>query len=87
MSAPDVIVGWLQNDYGKLGRAGEAIAHSLVSSSAAGRVAYVEPFLARSGRGTARRAQRPRPARVLRQRHPADRRSTRSRGASSRWPS
>jgi glycosyltransferase involved in cell wall biosynthesis len=45
MSAPDVIVGWLQNDYGKLGRAGEAIAHSLVSSTAAGRVAYVEPFL------------------------------------------
>ncbi|HUA04684.1 MAG TPA: hypothetical protein VMB27_12320 [Solirubrobacteraceae bacterium] len=44
MSAPDVIVGWLQNDYGKLGRAGEAIAHSLVRSSAAGRVAYVEPF-------------------------------------------
>ena len=26
MSAPDVIVGWLQNDYGNLGRAGEAIA-------------------------------------------------------------
>jgi len=45
MSAPDVIVGWLQNDYGKLGRAGEAIAHSLVSSSVAGRVAYVEPFV------------------------------------------
>ncbi|MBV9605105.1 MAG: glycosyltransferase [Solirubrobacterales bacterium] len=45
MSAPDVIVGWLQNDYGKLGRAGEAIAHSLVRSTAAGRVAYVEPFV------------------------------------------
>ena len=49
MSAPDVIVGWLQNDYGQLGRAGEAIAHSLVSSPAAGRVAYVEPFLPAPG--------------------------------------
>ena len=49
MSAPDVIVAWLQNDYGKLGRAGEAIAHALVSSSAAGRVAYVEPFLPAPG--------------------------------------
>jgi len=49
MSVPDVIIGWLQNDYGKLGRAGEAIAHSLVRSSAAGRVAYVEPFLPASG--------------------------------------
>jgi Glycosyl transferases group 1 len=49
VSAPDVIVGWLQNDYGKLGRAGEAIAHSLVSSSAAGRVAYVEPFVPAPG--------------------------------------
>jgi Glycosyl transferases group 1 len=49
VSAPDVIVAWLQNDYGKLGRAGEAIAHSLVRSSAAGRVAYVEPFLPASG--------------------------------------
>ncbi len=47
--APDVIVGWLQNDYGKLGRAGEAIAHSLVRSSAAGRVAYVEPFVPGQG--------------------------------------
>lgn len=45
MSGPDVIVGWLQNDYGKLGRAGEAIAHSLVRSANAGRVAYVEPFV------------------------------------------
>jgi Glycosyl transferases group 1 len=49
MAAPDVIVAWLQNDYGKLGRAGDAIAHSLVSSSAAGRVAYVEPFLPAPG--------------------------------------
>jgi Glycosyl transferases group 1 len=49
VSAPDVIVAWLQNDYGKLGRAGEAIAHSLVRSSTAGRVAYVEPFLPAPG--------------------------------------
>lgn len=49
MSAPDVIVGWLQNDYGQLGRAGEAVAHALVHSSAAGRVAYVEPFRPGSG--------------------------------------
>jgi hypothetical protein len=49
MSVPDVIVAWLQNDYGKLGRAGDAIAHALVQSSAAGRVAYVEPFLSAPG--------------------------------------
>jgi hypothetical protein len=49
VSGPDVIVGWLQNDYGKLGRAGEAVAHALVRSEAAGRVAYVEPFLPAPG--------------------------------------
>lgn len=49
MSSPDVIVAWLQNDYGKLGRAGDAIAHSLVGSSAAGSVAYVEPFVPAPG--------------------------------------
>jgi hypothetical protein len=49
VSAPDVIVAWLQNDYGKLGRAGEAVAHSLVRSSSAGRVAYVEPFVPGAG--------------------------------------
>ncbi len=49
MSAPDVIVAWLQNDYGKLGRAGDAIAHALVQSPAAGGVAYVEPFLPAAG--------------------------------------
>jgi glycosyltransferase involved in cell wall biosynthesis len=49
VSVPDVIVGWLQNDYGKLGRAGEAIAHSLVRSGEAGRVAYVEPFVPAPG--------------------------------------
>ena len=49
MSVPDVIVAWLQNDYGKLGRAGDAIAHSLVACTAAGRVAYVEPFVPAPG--------------------------------------
>ena len=44
MSGPDVIVGWLQHDYGRLGRPAEAIAHALVCSEHAGRVAYVEPF-------------------------------------------
>lgn len=42
--APDVIVGWLQHDYGLLGRPAEAIAHALVRSDAARRVAYMEPF-------------------------------------------
>ena len=49
MSAPDVIVTWLQHDYGQLGRPSEAIAHALVRSSAAGRVAYLEPFHAGHG--------------------------------------
>jgi hypothetical protein len=44
MTAPDVIVTWLQHDYGQLGRAAEAIAHALVRSDLAGRVAYLEPF-------------------------------------------
>lgn len=44
MSAPDVIVGWLQHDYGRLGRPAEAIAHALARSEQVGRVAYVEPF-------------------------------------------
>jgi hypothetical protein len=42
--APDVIVSWLQHDYGRLGRPAEAVAHALVRSGSAGRVAYVEPF-------------------------------------------
>ncbi len=42
--APDVIVGWLQHDYGLLGRPAEAIAHALVRSDGARRVAYIEPF-------------------------------------------
>ena len=44
MSGPDVIVTWLQHDYGQLGRPSEAIARALSRSDAAGRVAYVEPF-------------------------------------------
>ena len=40
---PDVIVAWLQNDYGRLGRAGESVAHALQSSGLARQVAYVEP--------------------------------------------
>jgi len=42
-TAPDVIVAWLQNDYGRLGRAGESVAHALQSSGLARQVAYVEP--------------------------------------------
>jgi hypothetical protein len=49
VSPPDVIVGWLQNDYGQLGRAGEAIAHVLAETDLGGSVAYVEPFLGREG--------------------------------------
>jgi hypothetical protein len=48
-SAPDVIVGWLQHDYGQLGRPAEAIAHVLADGDLAGRVAYVEPFHPRDG--------------------------------------
>jgi Glycosyl transferases group 1 len=44
VSAPDVIVSWLQHDYGQLGRPSEAIAHALARSDAVGRVAYIEPF-------------------------------------------
>jgi hypothetical protein len=45
VTAPDVIVTWLQNDYGQLGRPAEAIAHALVDECLARRVAYVEPFV------------------------------------------
>jgi hypothetical protein len=45
VSAPDIIVGWLQNDYGQLGRPAEAIAHALVRSPRAGKVVYLEPFV------------------------------------------
>jgi Glycosyl transferases group 1 len=47
--APDIIVAWLQNDYGQLGRPAEAIAHALVDEQIARRVAYVEPFVAAPG--------------------------------------
>jgi hypothetical protein len=47
-----VIVTWLQNDYGRLGRAGESVAHALQSSGLAGQVAYVEPNEAGEGPAT-----------------------------------
>lgn len=49
MRPPDVIVAWLQNDYGQLGRPAEAIAHALVDEGLARRVAYVEPFVPGDG--------------------------------------
>lgn len=52
---PDVIVAWLQNDYGQLGRPAEAIAHALVDEGIARRVAYVEPFVAGPGEPTLER--------------------------------
>ncbi|HEV2999860.1 MAG TPA: hypothetical protein VGW75_03885 [Solirubrobacteraceae bacterium] len=52
---PDVIVSWLQNDYGQLGRPAEAIAHALVDEGIARRVAYVEPFVAGPGEPTLER--------------------------------
>ena len=55
MSAPDVIVGWLQNDFGRLGRPAEAVARSLVRTGAARRVAYVEPFVPAEGEPTLQR--------------------------------
>ena len=52
---PDVIVAWLQNDYGQLGRPAEAIAHALVDAGIARRVAYVEPFVPGEGEPTLER--------------------------------
>ncbi len=46
---PDVVVSWLQNDYGQLGRAAESVAHALQSSGLARQVAYVEPNVAGEG--------------------------------------
>jgi len=46
---PDVVVSWLQNDYGQLGRAAESVAHALQSSGLARQVAYVEPNVAGDG--------------------------------------
>jgi hypothetical protein len=40
---PDVIVSWLQPDYGQLGRASESLARALVASGQARTVAYIEP--------------------------------------------
>ena len=55
MVRPDVIVTWLQNDYGQLGRPAEAIAHALVDEGIARRVAYVEPYVAGEGEATLER--------------------------------
>jgi 2-polyprenyl-3-methyl-5-hydroxy-6-metoxy-1,4-benzoquinol methylase len=45
VTPPDVIVGWLQRDFGRLGRPGEAIARALSERPDLARsVAYVEPF-------------------------------------------
>ncbi len=52
---PDAIVAWLNNDYGTLGRPAEAIAHALVDHGLAGRVAYVEPYVAGDGEATLER--------------------------------
>jgi Glycosyl transferases group 1 len=57
MSAPDVIVAWLQNDYGQLGRPGEAIAHALVDEGLARKVAYVEPLRPAPGEPTVERSE------------------------------
>jgi len=43
MSQPEVIVTWLQNDYGQLGRAAESIAHAMVDGGLASKVVYCEP--------------------------------------------
>ncbi len=53
--SPDVIVAWLQNDYGQLGRPAEAIAHALVDEGIARRVAYVEPYVQGEGEPTLER--------------------------------
>ncbi|HET6873157.1 MAG TPA: hypothetical protein VFH70_00165 [Acidimicrobiales bacterium] len=49
VSAPDVIVTWLQNDYGQLGRPAESIAHALQDSGLARQVAYIEPRIPTDG--------------------------------------
>ncbi len=46
---PDVVITWLQNDYGQLGRPSEAVARALVDEGLARRVAYVEPSQPREG--------------------------------------
>jgi len=42
-SRPDVVVAWLQDDYGQLGRAAEMIAHNLLDHGLARKVAFVQP--------------------------------------------
>lgn len=44
----DVIVTWLQNDYGQFDRVAESLAHALVESGLARRVVYLEPPVAAS---------------------------------------
>jgi hypothetical protein len=51
-SRPDVIVSWLQNDYGQLGRAAESIAHALKDTGLARQVAYIEPNTPATGQPT-----------------------------------
>jgi hypothetical protein len=46
---PDVVVGWMQNDYGQLARHAECLAHALVDDGLARRVAYVEPNASPTG--------------------------------------
>lgn len=48
-SPPDVVVAWMQNDYGQLARHAECLAHALVDDGLARRVAYVEPNAAPAG--------------------------------------
>jgi len=42
MTGPDVVVTWLQNEYGKLGRAAESVAHALIDEQLARKVIYIE---------------------------------------------
>jgi glycosyltransferase involved in cell wall biosynthesis len=44
---PDVVVAWLQNDFGQFGRSSEAIAYELSAKGLARKVSYVEPQLMR----------------------------------------
>jgi hypothetical protein len=46
---PDVVVAWMQNDYGQLARHAECLAHALVDDGLARRVAYVEPNASPTG--------------------------------------
>lgn len=48
----DIVVAWQQNDYGRLGRSAEGIAHALADDGLSRRVAFVQP---QKGRGLIRR--------------------------------